>query len=96
MDVKPLHTIILNDEGISAVQQKIDIFTKKIVATKVTTKFLALTLTLNKRLCMGTICTPTQENIFMSEFKERYIYLLIKNKSSSYLRFIDDIFMVFL
>ena len=58
MDVKPLHTIILNDEGISAFQQKIDIFTKKIVATKVTTKFLALILTLNKRLCYGNNMHP--------------------------------------
>ena len=30
----------------------------------------------------------------MSEFEERHIYPLIKNKSISYLRFIDDIFMV--
>ena len=30
----------------------------------------------------------------MSEFEERYIYPLINNKSSSYLRFIDDISMV--
>ena len=30
----------------------------------------------------------------MYEFEERYIYSLIKNKSSSYLRFIDNIFMV--
>ena len=43
---------------------------------------------------MGTICAPTYANIFMSEFEERHIYLLIKNKSGSYLRIIDDIFMV--
>ena len=30
----------------------------------------------------------------MSEFEEKYMHPLIKNKSSSYLRFIDDIFMV--
>ena len=30
----------------------------------------------------------------MSEFEEKYIYHLIKNKFSSYLRFIDDIFIV--
>ena len=30
----------------------------------------------------------------MSEFEERYIYLSIKNKSSCYLRFIDDILIV--
>ena len=43
---------------------------------------------------MGTICVPTYANIFMSELEERYIYPLIENKSSSYMRLIDHIFMV--
>ena len=43
---------------------------------------------------MGTICAPSYENIFMSELEEKYIYPLIKNKSAIYLRYIDDIFMV--
>ena len=43
---------------------------------------------------MRTTCAPTYANIFMSEFENRYIFHLIKNKSSSYPRFIDDIFMV--
>ena len=43
---------------------------------------------------MGTICAPTYANIFVSEFEERYNYPLIKNKFSSYLRFIDNTFMV--
>ena len=30
----------------------------------------------------------------MFEFEERYIYTLIKDKFSSYLRFVDDVFMV--
>ena len=36
---------------------------------------------------------PTYVNIFMSELEEKYIYPLIKKKSSRYLRFIDDIFI---
>ena len=36
---------------------------------------------------MGYMCAPTYANIFMSEFEERFIYPLIKNKSSSYLGF---------
>ena len=43
---------------------------------------------------MGTICAHTYPNVFMSDSEERYIYPLIKNKSSGYLRFIDDVFMV--
>ena len=46
-----------------------------------------------KGCAMGTMCAPTCANIFMSECEEKYIYPLIKNKSSSYLLFIDDIFM---
>ena len=44
-----------------------------------------------KRLYYGNNMHPY---IFMPELEERYIYPLIKNKSSRYLRFIDDIFMV--
>ena len=70
------------------------------------TTFLALILTLSnfifnlklyfqiKSSVMGTKCAPTYANIFMSEFEERYIYLLVRNKSSNYLRFINDIFMI--
>ena len=36
---------------------------------------------------MGYMCAPTYANIFMSECEERFIYPLIKNKSSSYLGF---------
>ena len=32
----------------------------------------------------------------MSEFEEKYIYCLIKNKSVIYLRYIDDIFTVWI
>ena len=106
MDVKALYTNIRSNEGITAVKRKHDKYAKKTVATKVMTTFLVLILTLSnlifnskfylqiKGCTMGTICTPTYANIFMSEFEEKYIYPLIKNKSSSYLRFFDDIFMV--
>ena len=43
---------------------------------------------------MGTKCAPTYANIFMGEFEEKYIYPKIKDKSCKYLRYIDDIFMV--
>ena len=106
MDVKALYKNIPHNEGIAAVKRKNDNYTKKTVATKVITTFLALIWTQNnfifnskfylqiKGCAMRTIYAPIYTNIFMSEFDERYIYPLIKNKSSSYLRFIDDIFMV--
>ena len=43
---------------------------------------------------MGTICAPAYENILMAEFEQKYIYPLIKDKSILFLRYIDDIFMV--
>ena len=43
---------------------------------------------------MGTICAPAYANIFMVEFEQKYIYPLIKDKSILFLRYTDDIFMV--
>ena len=107
MDVKALYTSIPNKEGVAAVTRKRGNYTeRKTLASKVIAKFLALILTLNslifnskfylqiKSFVMGTICAHTYPNVFMSDFEERYIYPLIENKSSSYLRFIDDVFMV--
>ena len=45
---------------------------------------------------MGTICATSYANIFMSEFEEKHIYFLIKNKSVTYLRYTDDIFMIWI
>ena len=43
---------------------------------------------------MGTICAPAYANIFMAYFEEKFIYPLIDAKTLLYLRFIDDIFMI--
>ena len=45
---------------------------------------------------MGTICAPSYTNIIISEFDEKHVYPQIKNKSVIYLRYIDDIFMVWI
>ena len=45
---------------------------------------------------METICASSYVNIFMPEFEEKYIYPLLKSKSVIYLRYIDDIFMVWI
>ena len=106
MDVKALYTNISNNKVIAPVKRKHGNHPKKTVVTKVNTKLLALFVTLRyfifntkfylhiKRWDMGTICVPTYTEIFMSELEERYIYLLIKNKSSRYLYFIDDVFIL--
>lgn len=43
---------------------------------------------------MGTICALTYANTFMAEFESKYIYPFISNISMLYLRYIDDIFMI--
>ena len=49
-----------------------------------------------KYWAMGTICAPVNAIIFMAEFEQKYIYPLIKDKSILFLRYIDDIFMVWI
>ena len=81
MDVKSLYTSIPNNEGIVSVKKKYDHCPKKSIPTKIITIFLALILTPNntfifnskfylqtKSCAMGTICAPSYENIFMSEY----------------------------
>ena len=43
---------------------------------------------------VGIICAPAYANIFMAQFEKQNIYPYIKNKSILYLRYIDDIFMI--
>ena len=107
MDVMSLYTSIPNNEGIASMKNKYDHYVKKTIPTKIITTFLALILTLKNFIfnskfylqigcAMGTICAPSYANILMSEFEEKYIYPLIKNKSVIYLRYIDDIFKVWI
>ena len=68
--------------------------------------FLTLILTLNnfifngihylqtKGCAMGTKCALTYAHIFMGEFEELHIYPRIKDKFIKYLRYIDNIFMI--
>ena len=106
MDVRSLYTSIPNNEGIAATKKRYDSYIHKTIPTKIITTFLALILTLNnfvfnskfylqiKGCTMGTICAPAYANIFMTEFEQKYVYPLIKDKSILFLRYIDDIFMV--
>ena len=100
--VKSLYTSITNPEGIAPVKKAHKRYQHKIVPTKVITTFLALILTLNnsifnskfylqiKGCTMGTICAPPYANIFMVYFEEKFIYPLIKNATTLYLRYSDD------
>ena len=43
---------------------------------------------------MGTKCAPSYANLYMGKFQETYILPQLLNKSSLYLRYIDDIFFI--
>ena len=43
---------------------------------------------------MGTICASIYANIFMANFELKYIYLYIKDKTKMFLRFLDDLFLI--
>ena len=106
MNVRSLYTNITNNEGIAATKKRYDSYSHKTLPTKIITTFLALILTLNnfvfnskfylqiKGCATGTICAPTYANIFIAEFGQKYIYPFTKDKSVLFVRYIDDIFMV--
>ena len=103
MDVRSLYTNISNREGIEAAETTLK---RKNIGTMVTSTFLRLVLTLSnfvfnsqtylqiKGCAMGTKCASSYANIFMGMLEERYIYPLIEKISNFYLRFIDDIFLI--
>ena len=106
LDVKALYTNIPNHEGIEAVKETLNNHAKKPIATRVIIKFLYLILTLNnfvfnginyiqmKGCAMGTICAPAYANIFMGKFQKLHIFPYLRNFSTFYCRFIDDIFFL--
>ena len=106
MDVKALYTNILNNEGLQALKEAMDKKQHKSVATTVIVTLMSLILTLNnfifndknylqiKGCAMGTICAPPFANIFMGKFEETFIYPYIQNLSILYLRYIDDLFLI--
>ena len=106
MDVSSLYTNIPNDEGIEAVRETLSQNNYPTTINHVITTFLKLILILNnfvfngyhyiqtKGCAMGTKCAPSYANIFMGQFEAKNIYSRIKDKSLQYLRYIDDIFMI--
>ena len=43
---------------------------------------------------MGTVCVPSYTNLLMAQFEEKHIYLYIEEMSLLYLRYIDDVFII--
>ena len=103
MDVGSLYANLPNKEGIEAAETTLK---RKNIGRMIISTFLRLVLTLNnfvfnsrnylqiKGCAVSTKCAPSYANIFMGMFEERYIYPLIEKISNFYVRFIDDIFLI--
>ena len=106
MDVKSLYTNIPNEEGLTAIDETLKRSNIPTSLKTVILTFLEMILTLNnfifncehylqtKGCAMGTKCAPSYANLFMDEFESKNIYPTTKQKTKLYLRFIDDIFML--
>ena len=107
MDVRSLYTNIPHDQGKIAVEECLlrkhpRHFVNAIIS------LLNLVLTLNNfefndenylqilGCAMGTICAPPYANIFMGKFETDNIYPVFTGKCPLYLRFIDDIFGIWI
>ena len=105
-DVKALYTNIPNDEGLQALKEALDQKQNQSVASKVIVTLVSLILTLNnfvfndksylqvKGCAMGTISAPPCANVFMGKFEESHIYPYIHHFRKFYLRYIDDLFLI--
>ena len=105
MDVKSLYTNIPHKEGLEFLETSLEA-SPSTSPTIVVLRLSELILTLNnfvfnnhnylqiKGCAMGTKCAPCYANLFMGEFETKCIYPKIDNFSLLYLRYIDDIFMV--
>ena len=82
MDLRSLYTNIPNAEGISAVKRAFNNYSKKTASTKVITTFLALILTLSNFVF---------DCIHYLQIKG---CAMGKGKTKMFLRFIDDLFMI--
>ena len=103
MDVRSFYTNIPSNEGIRDVETTLK---RKNIATRIIPTFLHLVLTLKnfifncqnylqiKGSAMETKCAPSYANILIGIFEEKFIYPLLNNITKQYLRFIDDIFII--
>ena len=108
MDVRSLYTNIPNEEGIEAVQHFFRQRARPGdgILSKVISVFLRLILTLNNFVfndqnfiqingcSMGTKCAPPYACLFMGKFENQYILPRILHNISMYVRYIDDIFLI--
>ena len=109
MDVRSLYTNIPTNEGLEAVNETLKKplnLNSLLSPPEVILEFLKHILTCNsfefngkhflhmKECAMGTICAPSYANIFIGKFEDTFIYPFIKDLCKLYLRYIDDIFMI--
>ena len=108
LDVRSLYTNIPNNEGLEAIKSyfRSRAAPGDQILSKVICIFLTLILTLNNFVfngvnyvqtngaSMGTKCAPTYASLFMGKFEERYIIPMIRDRVLLYIRYIDDLLMI--
>ena len=111
MDVQSLYPNIHHNEGVDACSHVLDKRTNKSFPTRVTVNLIHFILKCNimsfngrffhqiKEMAMGTPMAVSYANIFMSEFEQCLLQdyeQRYKHKPALWLRFIDDIFLVWI
>ena len=106
MDVASLYTNIPHAEGINAAAHALEKRQSPTISTRVLLKFLSLILYLNnftfndqnylqvKGCAMGSKCSSSYADVFMGKFETDKIFPKIDRKHLCYVRFRDDIFMI--
>ena len=107
LDVDALYTNIENNEGLEALQEKVEQNRHARPLGWAVAKLMELVLLLNnfvsnginflqiKGTSMGARCSPNYSNIYMAKWEEKFVYkTAFWRYIRCWLRYIDDIFMI--
>ncbi|CAN7943058.1 unnamed protein product, partial [Ixodes hexagonus] len=105
IDVNSLYTNIPHDEGLSAIREFLSVYPSSLADNDCIVRLLELILNYNNFVfhnthylqiqgaAMGSKMSPNYANIFMGKFEESFVWSYTK-KPVIYLRYIDDIFII--
>ncbi|CAN7945344.1 unnamed protein product [Ixodes hexagonus] len=105
IDVNSLYTNIPHDEGLSAIREFLSVCPSSLADNDCILRLLELILNYNNFVfynthylqiqgaAMGSKMSPNYANIFMGKFEESFVWSYTK-KPVIYLRYIDDIFII--
>ena len=102
MDAHSLYTNIKHKDGILALRKSFNNRQNKDPPIDMIITLLQQIFSLNNfpfngknSMAMGTVFAPSYATIYMGYFEETHIYPKIKNGCAFYVRYIDDIFLIY-